>query len=200
MIIFLFSISVVLARGFYALQELGMYAGDCHRGHAFDADYELAGVLDALDVALEAAVQALRDLEPVAYAPPGGLAAEIFGSAAREHRGLAEDFHLAVPYPGRLIVAGGAVVEELVAVFALVAHQEALAAAHEEQGGDHGLLYVFEFAFLEFLNDRHRDIGLVAGRLEIGLDLLDPVVEHLEGEPVSLPRPGHCKEFRLRKS
>ena len=157
-------------------------------GDAADGHDELAVLLDALDVAFGARVDATRHAHAVARVVLGRVGAEVRGVAAGVGRGDEDEGpHLLVADgPGGLFLRGR-VVHKVLVVVVLEIDQPLLLAADEHQGRDERHFFVGEPPVFVGLDGVDGDVTLDPGRQQ-GLEIDDPVVEHLEGVPVGSVR------------
>lgn len=158
---------------------------DRDTGHGDD---ELAVLLDALDVALRARVDAARHAHAIARVVLGRVCPEVLGIAARLGGGNQDEgAHFLVPDgPGGLLLRGR-VVHEVPVVVVLEVDQPPLLAADKHQRGDERLFLVGEPPLLVGLHGVDGDVALDPSRQQ-GLEVDDPVVEHLESVPVESVR------------
>ena len=175
------------------LQKIRVDVTDRDDGDAADGHDELAVLLDALDVALGARVDAARHAHAVARVVLRRVGAEVRGAPPSLCRGDEDEgAHLLVAdragdvVPVRVL---GGVVHEVLVVVALESDEPLGVAAHEHQRGDEGLLGVAQAAVLVGLDGVDGDVALDPGRQQ-GLEVDDPVVEHLEGVPAESVRRG----------
>ena len=157
-------------------------------GDAGDGDDEFAVLLDALDVAFRARVDAARHAHAIARVVLGRVGTEVLGIAARLGGGNQDEgAHFLVPDgPGGLFLRGR-VVHEVLVVIVLEVDEPLLLAADEHERGDERLFLVGEPSLLVGLHGVEGDVALDPGRQQ-GLEVDDPVVEHLEGVPVESVR------------
>lgn len=138
---------------------------DRDHGDAGHGDDELAVLLDALDEAFGALVDAVDNAHVVARVVLRRIGAEIFHVASGVRRGHQDEgAHLAVADGTGLVGLSFRVVHEILVVIVFELHQPLLGTAHEEQGRDELLLLVGEAAAIELLDGVDRDIGLDACR------------------------------------
>ena len=176
-----------------------MDAADRHHGDAGHGDDQLAVLLDALDVALGAFVDAVDHAHAVAGVVFRRVGAEILHVAARVGRGHEDErAHLAVGHRARLAAARLRVVHEHVIVFALELLQPRSLAADEHQRGDQLRLDVAELPLVIRLDGVQRDIALQALGKE-GFEIDHAVVKHLEGVPVETFRGWLDDSWRHKK-
>jgi hypothetical protein len=160
-------------------------------GDAADGHDKFAVLLDALDVTLGARVDAAGHAHAVARVVLGRVGAEILDVAAGVGRGDEDEGpHLLVADGTGNVVSVQVldrVVHEVRAVVALEADEPLRGAAHEHQRGDEGLLGVAQAAVLVRFDGVDGDVAFDPCRQQ-GLQVDDPVVEHLEGVPVESVR------------
>ena len=160
-------------------------------GDAADGHDEFAVLLDALDVAFGACVDAAGHAHAVARVVLGRVGAEVRGVAAGVGRGDEDEgpHFLVADGPGDIVsvrVLDG-VVHEVLVVELLEVDQPALLATDEHQGRDERHFLVGEPPVFVGLDGVDGDVTLDPGRQQ-GLEVDDPVVEHLEGVPVESVR------------
>ena len=161
---------------------------DGDTGHGDD---EFAVLLDALDVAFGAFVDAVGHAHAVARVVFRRVGTEVLDVAACVGGGHQDErAHLRVADGAGGLLPGLRVVHEILVVALLEINQPALLAAHEHQRGDQLLLDVGQAAGLEVLDRVDRDISLHARCFEQGLHVNDAVVEHLERVPAQAFRGG----------
>ena len=164
-------------------------------GDAADGHDELAVLLDALDVALGARVDAARHAHAVARVVLRRVGAEVLDAPPGIGRGDEDEgAHLLIAdragdiVPVRVL---GGVVHEVLVVVALESDEPLGVAANEQQRGDQLLLFVRQLAPVVPLDGVYGEVALHAVGQE-GLEEDDPVVEHLEGVPVEAFGRGIC--------
>ena len=165
-----------------------MNVTDRDDGDAGDGDDEFAVFLDALDVAFGACVDTAGHAHAVARVVLGRVGAEVLRVAAGVGGGDEDEgAHLVVADGAGLALLGLGVVHEVLVVVVLEADEPLRGAADEEERGDELLLDVLEATGVEFLDGVDGEIALHS-RGQQGLEVDDPVVEHLEGVPVESVR------------
>ena len=151
-------------------------------GHGYD---QFAVFLDALDIPFGTLVDAVGHAHPVADMVLRRIGTEILDvptgvSGGHEDEGA----HLGITDGPGLVGPGLRVVHEVPVVLRLEMNEPVGCAAHEHQRRDQLLLDISQAAVLVCLDGMVRHVGLDAFGLEQGLQVHDPVVEHLEGVPV----------------
>ena len=162
-----------------------MDVADRDDGDTGHGDDELAVLLDTLDVAFGAFVDAVGHAHAVARVVFRRVGAEILHVAARLGGGDEDErAHLLVADGSGRLALGVRVVHKVLVVALLEIDEPFLLAAHEHQRGDQLLLLVDQPPGVQPFHGVDGDIGLDALVLEEGLDVDHAVVEHLECVPV----------------